>query len=222
MGGSSRVTQGPCRLVSASKWSHRPRPYHQDDPIPATPWHHATSANGPCGLIASQSQQSLQTKRTYSVVLASHVPGRDKPFLEREFGCGQRSFLRSPIRCERIVSKTSGELPSAIGQPFAHSHLGHSETCWPPQPFTIRGTGLLIGKPGTKLLPRSWMRVINIKWLKMSVKCVANGDVPPLSFLVSGQSCKSRSKQNEKGRTYHEEGILSHVQHSLSSRRSLR
>jgi hypothetical protein len=128
------------------------------------PWPHHGRAqllqDGPCCLIASQPQQALQAECADAMLLVGHVPGSGEPFL-------QRNRLRSkivPAMTDTLRPQPEQtQRPSAVRQPFPCSHFGTAKPCWPPQPLKIRGTGLLIGKPGMKLLPRSRIRWINFR-----------------------------------------------------------
>ena len=135
--------------------------------IPPRPHHGSAQLlqHGPCGLIASQSQQPLQPQCAYPMLLIGHVPRCDKPFRERnaaaikDGACGYRYFPST----SRARPTPVGRAPSLCTCAFRAA-----EAPCPPQPFQIRDASRLVGKPNAKLRPRSRIGRINRRRRRIS------------------------------------------------------
>ena len=128
--------------------------------IPPRPHHGGAQLlqHGPCGLIASQSQQPLQPQCAHPMLLMGHVPRRGKPCRERN-----AAAIQDRARSHRYFPSTSRAGPTPVGRApsFCASAFRTAEAPCPPQPFQIRDAGRLVGKPNAKLRPRPRIGRIN-------------------------------------------------------------
>jgi len=84
--------------------------------------------------------------------LICHIPGRSKPLLKRN-----TATVENRTRCNRHLAPAFRTGPAPIGYPPALGTLAFRapKSGGPTQLLQVRNTGLLVDKPGEKLLPRS-------------------------------------------------------------------
>src|ERR1035437_10032400 len=99
------------------------------------------------------------------MLLVGHVPGRGKPFLQRNPAAVENRSCR-----DRHFTAATGARPAPICCPptLCALALWAAHPGWPPQLLQIGGTSLLIGKPGAKLLPGSRIRRVNFRSWRIS------------------------------------------------------
>src|ERR1017187_2725367 len=99
------------------------------------------------------------------MLLVGHVPGCGKPFLKRN----PAAVEDRPCR-DRHFTTAARTRPAPIcrAPTLCALALWAADPGWPSQLLQIRGAGLLLGKPGAELLPRSRIRRVNFQSWRIS------------------------------------------------------
>ena len=114
--------------------------------IPARPDHSPSQfvQQGPGRLVAAESQCSLQTQSTHSILLAGDMPNGPEPNGER-----QMTVLENRARCYRdLVTAIRAQPQAPAGRPSPFSAAARTdETLEPPQGKQVLPTRLFVDEP---------------------------------------------------------------------------
>ena len=105
----------------------------------------------PGRLVTTQSQNPLQPKRTYAVLLIRYVPHRGKPATQR---CSALFEYRPRPHAALIPTTPADQALTAGSERFASlATFRTNKSATPTQPFKKLKALLLVGKPIEKLAP---------------------------------------------------------------------
>ena len=107
--------------------------------------------HGPCCLVSTQTQDTLQPKRTHTVFLIRYIPCRSEPAAHRS-----ARFLENRSCCHATLLPTNSTNQSLAAGPKRFARLAASRAdkfSGPTQLFKKLQAGLLVVKPVEKLAP---------------------------------------------------------------------